>query len=91
MLNIESDDKVNAFIRVKKLQDPEYNMSHNLLFCTRKGVIKKTKLEAYSRPRQNGVNAITIREDDQVIQVRLTTGDSQIIIANKKRSRYSIP
>ena len=83
MLNIESDDKVNAFIRVKKSQDPEYNMSHNLLFCTRKGVIKKTKLEAYSRPRQNGVNAITIREDDQVIQVRLTTGDSQIIIANK--------
>ena len=83
MLNIESDDKVNAFIRVKKLQDPEYNMSHNLLFCTRKGVIKKTKLEAYSRPRQNGVNAITIRENDQVIQVRLTTGDSQIIIANK--------
>ena len=67
MLNIESDDKVNAFIRVKKLQDPEYNMSHNLLFCTRKGVIKKTKLEAYSRPRQNGVNAITIREDDQII------------------------
>ena len=83
MLNIESDDKVNAFIRVKKLQETEYNMSHNLLFCTRKGVIKKTKLEAYSRPRQNGVNAITIREDDQVIQVRLTTGDSQIIIANK--------
>ncbi len=83
MLNIDSDDKVNAFIRVKKLQDPEYNMSHNLLFCTRKGIIKKTKLEAYSRPRQNGVNAITIREDDQVIQVRLTTGDSQIVIANR--------
>jgi len=83
MLNIDADDKVNAFIRVKQLQDSEYNMSHNLLFCTRKGVIKKTKLEAYSRPRQNGVNAITIREDDQVIQVRLTTGDSQIIMANK--------
>ena len=83
MLNIDADDKVNAFIRVKQLQDPEYNMFHNLLFCTRKGVIKKTKLEAYSRPRQNGVNAITIREDDQVIQVRLTTGDSQIIMANK--------
>ncbi len=83
MLNIDSDDKVNAFIRVKRLQDPEYNMAHNLLFCTRQGVIKKTKLEAYSRPRQNGVNAITIREDDQVIQVRLTTGDSQVIIANK--------
>ena len=83
MLNIDSDDKVNAFIRVIRLQDPEYNMSHNLLFCTRKGIIKKTKLEAYSRPRQNGVNAITIREDDQVIQVRLTTGDSQIVIANR--------
>ena len=83
MLNIDADDKVNAFIRVKQLQDPEYNVSHNLLFCTRKGVIKKTKLEAYSRPRQTGVNAITIREDDQVIQVRLTTGDSQIIMANK--------
>ena len=83
MLNIDSDDKVNAFIRVKRLQDPEYNMSHNLLFCTRKGIIKKTKLEAYSRPRQNGVNAIPIREDDQVIQVRLTTGDSQIVIANR--------
>lgn len=83
MLNIDSDDKVNAFIRVKRLQDPEYNMSHNLIFCTRKGIIKKTKLEAYSRPRQNGVNAITIREDDQVIQVRLTTGDSQIVIANR--------
>ena len=83
MLNIDSDDKVNAFIRVKRLQDPEYNMSHNLLFCTRKGIIKKTKLEAYSRPRQNGVNAITIREDDQVIQVRLTAGDSQIVIAKR--------
>ena len=83
LLNIDSDDKVNAFIRVKRLQDPEYNMSHNLLFCTRKGIIKKTKLEAYSRPRQNGVNAITIREDDQVSQERLTTGDSQIVIANK--------
>ncbi|MCH5328052.1 MAG: DNA gyrase subunit A [Coprobacter sp.] len=83
MLNIEADDKVNAFIRIKQLQDPEYNTTHNLIFCTKRGVIKKTKLEAYSRPRQNGVNAITIREDDQVIQVRLTTGDSQIIMANR--------
>lgn len=83
MLNIDADDKVNAFIRVKQLQDNEYINSHNLLFCTKKGVIKKTKLEAYSRPRVNGVNAITIREDDQVIQVRLTDGDSEIIMANK--------
>ena len=83
LLNIDSDDKVNAFIRVKNLQDPEFNSTHNLVFCTKQGIIKKTKLEAYSRPRQNGVNAIIIREDDQVIQVGLTNGDSEIIIANK--------
>ncbi len=83
MLNITSDDKVNAFIRVKQLQDPEYNQSHYLVFCTKKGIIKKTSLEAYSRPRQNGVNAITIREDDDVIQVRLTDENSEILIANK--------
>ena len=84
LLNIDADDKVNAFIRVKKLQDPEYNLTHNLVFCTKKGVIKKTRLEAYSRPRTNGMNAITIREDDQVIQVRLTTGNSEIIMANRE-------
>lgn len=84
LLNIDADDKVNAFIRVKKLQDPEYNLTHNLVFCTKKGVIKKTRLEAYSRPRTNGVNAITIREDDQVIQVLLTTGNSEIIMANRE-------
>lgn len=83
MLNIEKEDKVNAFIKVKQLQDPEYNMSHYLLFCTKQGVVKKTVLAAYSRPRQNGVNAILIREDDQVIQVRLTDGNSEVIIANK--------
>ncbi len=84
LLNIDADDKVNAFIRVKQLQDPEYNQTHNLLFCTQKGIIKKTKLEAYSRPRQNGVNAITIREDDRVIQVRLTDGNNEIILANRQ-------
>lgn len=83
MLNIESDDKITAFIKVKKLTDPEFNNSHNLVFCTKKGVIKKTRLEAYSRPRANGVNAITIREDDKVIQVRLTDGSSEILMANK--------
>ncbi len=83
LLNIDSDDKVNAFIRLKNLQDPEFNTTHNLVFCTKQGIIKKTKLEAYSRPRQKGVNAIIIREDDQVIQVGLTNGDSEIIIANK--------
>lgn len=83
MLNIESDDKINAFIRVKNLQDPEYNSTHNLVFCTKKGIIKKTCLEAYSRPRTNGVNAIVIKEDDKVIQVRLTDGNSDIVIANR--------
>ena len=83
MLNIESDDKVNAFIRIKRLQDPEYNTTHNLVFCTRSGIIKKTKLEAYSRPRQNGVNAINILEGDQLIDVRLTDGNSHLVIANR--------
>jgi DNA gyrase subunit A len=83
-LNIDSDDSVNAFIRVKKLTtDTEFTKSHYLLFCTRKGVIKKTSLEAYSRPRQNGVNAITLREDDGLIQVRMTNGNNEVLIANR--------
>lgn len=88
LLNIEQDDKVNAFIRVSNLTDPEYNSTHNLIFATKKGVIKKTSLEAYSRPRANGVNAIIIREDDEVIQVRLTDGNSEVILAN--RGGYAI-
>ncbi|MDR3326968.1 MAG: DNA gyrase subunit A [Prevotellaceae bacterium] len=83
MLNIESGDKINAFIRVKQLQMPEFNRNHYLVFCTKQGIIKKTCLEEYSRPRQNGVNAINIREDDAVIQVRLTDGNSEIVIANR--------
>lgn len=83
LLNIDQDDKVNAFIRVKKLNDSEYINSHYLLFCTRQGVIKKTLLEAYSRPRQNGVLAISIKENDQVIAVRLTDGDNEVIMANR--------
>jgi DNA gyrase subunit A len=83
LLNIDSDDKVNAFIRVKGLDDEEYINSHNIIFCTKNGIVKKTLLEAYSRPRVNGINAITIREDDQVIQVRLTDGDTEIIMANR--------
>lgn len=83
MLNIDPDDKVNAFIRVKGLDDKEYTTSHFIIFCTKNGVIKKTSLEAYSRPRSNGVNAITIREDDKVIQVRLTDGDAEVVMANR--------
>lgn len=84
LLNIDSDDSVNAFIRVKHLDDEEFTSSHNLIFCTKKGVIKKTSLKAYSRPRSNGVNAIIIREDDQVIQVRLTDGNAEVVIADKE-------
>ena len=83
LLNIDSDDSVTAFVRVDNLTDEDYINSNYLLFCTEKGVIKKTLLEAYSRPRQNGVNAITIREDDKVISVRLTDGDQHIILANR--------
>ena len=83
LLNIDADDAVNAYLRVKNLNDQEFINSHYVLFCTRKGVIKKTLLEQYSRPRQNGVNAITIREDDQVIEVRMTNGSNEIIIANR--------
>ncbi len=83
LLNIDSDDSVTAYLRVKSLDDTEYINSHYVLFCTKKGVIKKTLLEQYSRPRQNGVNAITIREDDSVIEVRMTNGNNEIIIANR--------
>lgn len=83
LLNIEAGDKVNAFIRVKRLDDEEFINSHYLIFCTKKGIIKKTCLEAYSRPRQNGVNAIVIREDDQVIQVRMTDGNAEVLMANR--------
>ena len=83
LLNIDSDDAVTAYLRVKSLEDKEYINSHYVLFCTKNGVIKKTLLEQYSRPRQNGVNAITIREDDSVIDVRMTNGNNEIIIANR--------
>ncbi|MDR0231699.1 MAG: DNA gyrase subunit A, partial [Dysgonamonadaceae bacterium] len=83
LLNIEANDKVNAFIRVKLLNDQDFINSHYLVFCTKKGVVKKTLLEAYSRPRQNGVIAIDLREDDEVIQVRMTDGTNEIVIANR--------
>ena len=83
LLNIDSDDNVTAYLRVKNLDDQEFINSHYVLFCTKKGIIKKTLLEQYSRPRQNGVNAIMIREDDSVIEVRMTNGNNEIIIANR--------
>lgn len=83
LLNIDPDDKVNAFVRVKTLTDTDYINNHYIIFCTKNGIVKKTSLEQYSRPRQNGVNAITIREDDRVIEVRMTDGNNEIVIANR--------
>ena len=83
MINIPSDDKVMAFINTKDLKDEDYVNSHCVVMCTKKGVVKKTTLESYSRPRQNGINAITIREGDQLLEAKLTTGNSQIMLAVK--------
>jgi len=85
LLNIETGDRVNAFICVKNLtKDPEFVNSHYLLFCTKRGTIKKTLLEAYSRPRTNGVIAIDLRDDDRLVGVSLTDGNSEILIANRR-------
>lgn len=83
LLNIDSDDKVKAFINVKRLGDADFVKNHYLMFCTKKGVVKKTCLEAYSRPRQNGVNAIIIREGDELLQVRMTNGREEVLLANR--------
>jgi DNA gyrase subunit A len=81
ILGIETDDKVRAYINVTDLKDEEYINNNFIILCTKKGTIKKTTLEAYSRPRQNGVNAITIRENDQLIEARLTNGNNEIVLA----------
>jgi len=83
LINIEQDDKVKAFICTKDLKDEEYINSHFVIMATKQGVVKKTSLEQYSRPRQNGINAITIREDDELLEAKLTTGNSQILLAVK--------
>ena len=81
VIQIEPDDKVRAYIHVKRLDDADYVNSHYIVMCTKEGVIKKTLLEAYSRPRQNGVNAIVIREGDQLLEAKLTSGSAEIMIA----------
>ena len=81
MINIPKDDKVMAYINTKDLKDEDYINSHYIVMCTKKGVIKKTSLEQYSRPRNNGINAITIREGDQLLEAKMTTGNSQIMMA----------
>jgi len=83
MLNIEPDDSVNALLRLRGLNDEEFVKSHYVVFATKNGTVKKTSLEAYSRPRTNGVNAINIVEGDEVVDVRLTNGKNEIILANR--------
>ena len=91
VIQIEPDDKVRAYINVKKLNDEEYINNNYILMCTKDGTIKKTKLEAYSRPRANGVNAIVIREGDQLIDAKLTSGSAEVMIAarNGKAIRFN--
>jgi DNA gyrase subunit A len=83
LLQIESDDRVMAYMNVLSLKDEEYINNHFVIMCTKKGIIKKTTLEAYSRPRVNGINAIVIREDDQLLEARLTSGQDEIMLALK--------
>ena len=83
LLNIGPENRIYAFIRATKLKDPEYNQSHYIVFATKKGIVKKTRLSEFSRPRSIGVNALNIREDDQLIGAILTEGDSEIILANR--------
>ncbi|MEE2699956.1 MAG: DNA gyrase subunit A [Bacteroidota bacterium] len=83
LINIPSDDKVMAFINTKDLKDEEYINSNYIVMCTKKGVVKKTSLESYSRPRTNGINAITIKEGDQLLEAKMTNGSSQIMLAVK--------
>ena len=83
LINIEPDDKVKAFICTQDLKDEEYINNHFVIMCTKLGQVKKTSLEQYSRPRSNGINAITIKENDELLEAKLTTGNSQVLIAVK--------
>ncbi len=83
MLNLDPDDSINACLHIRKLGDAAFCQSHYVMFCTKRGVVKKTCLTEYSRPRANGVNAITIREDDRVVSVCLTNGEDEIVLANR--------
>ena len=91
VLNIAADDKVKAYINVKNLKDEEYINNNYIVLCTKKGIIKKTSLEAYSRPRQNGIIAVTVREGDQLLEARLTTGSSVILMALKSGKAIRFP
>jgi len=91
LLNIESDDKVLAYIPVLNLKDEEYINGNNVILCTKQGMIKKTTLEAYSRPRTNGINAITIKDNDELLEARLTNGENEIVMALKSGKAIRFP
>jgi DNA gyrase subunit A len=91
LINIEPDDKVMAFINVKDLNDPDYINKNYIVLCTTRGIIKKTSLEAYSRPRANGVNAITVREGDELLEARMTNGSHHIMLAVKSGRAIRFP
>ena len=91
LLNIEPDDKVKAYINLLDLKDTDYINSNYIVLCSKKGIIKKTTLEAYSRPRQNGVNAITIKEGDQLLEAKLTNGEKDIMLAVKSGKAIRFP
>ena len=91
VIQIEPDDKIRAYINVRGLDNKEYVENNYIVMCTREGIIKKTKLEAYSRPRQNGVNAITVKEGDQLIDANLTSGRADIIIAAREGKAIRFP
>ena len=91
LINLPQDDKVLAFINVLNLKDEEYINSHHIVMCTKKGVIKKTSLEAYSRPRVNGINAITIREGDTLLEAKLTNGEQDIMLAVRSGKAIRFP
>ena len=91
LINIEPDDKVKAFICTQDLKEQEYINNHYVIMATKKGIIKKTLLEQYSRPRQNGIVAITIKEDDELLEARLTTGNSQVMLAVKSGKAIRFP
>lgn len=91
LINIPSDDKVRAFVNTKDIKDEEYVNNHYIVLCTTKGVIKKTTLEAYSRPRSNGINAITVREGDTLLEARLTNGNHEILMAIRSGKAIRFP
>ena len=91
LLNLDAENRIMAFVRATALTDPDYNQSHYIVFATKNGIVKRTSLSAYSRPRANGVRALNIADDDQLVGAILTEGDSEVILANSKGYAIRFP